>query len=87
MGSYVVVDTVFSIFGICFMEHSKFIQDKIRRVDKDTKDFKEIVELHKEACDYFETLNQIYAPQLIVKLLSVAAFVCVCGFQISEVCE
>lgn len=85
IGSYAVVDFMFFIFGVYFVEHLKFIQEKIRQLDGNSKKLSEIIELHKEACDYFGKLNKIFIPQVLLKFLSVAMFVCVCGFQLIEV--
>lgn len=85
IGSYVIVDMLFCSLGMYFVEHLELIQQKIRELNEDSKNLKEIIELHVEACDYFEKFNKIYVPQVLTKFLSVAMFVCVCGFQIMEV--
>lgn len=85
ISSFVIVDVMFFVFGLCFTEHLRFIQEKIRQLNKKSTNLKEIVQLHDEACKYFNKLNKIYAPHVIVKFLSIAIVVCFCGFLITEV--
>lgn len=85
VGSFVAVDFLFFIFGVCFVEHLKFFQEKIRQLNENSKNLSEIIELYKQACDFFAKLNRIFAPQLVIKSLSVAIFVCICGFTLTEV--
>lgn len=83
--TYTIVDVMFLIFGTCLVEHLKFIQENIRRMDKNSKNINEIIDLHVESREYFKRLNDIYVPQLVIKFFSVAIFVCLCGYQITEV--
>jgi hypothetical protein len=51
----------------------------------DSKNFPELIESHKKIIEMHETLNQLYAPIIIERYISVALSISSLGFEIFTV--
>lgn len=76
------------IISLCFVEHLKCIQLRISQLtleDFKMDELKGILKSHIDACLYFKMLNKVTTPILLTKFLNVAIFICILGFQLTEV--